>query len=323
VAHVSSGIKRLALSAAIALVPVAAGAQTFPSRTVTIVVPNAPAGAMDMLARLLQQPLQAAWKQTVVVDYKPGGSTAVGTDFVAKAVPDGYTLGVVNAPHVINPAMRKLPFDTVRDLSGVVFLGDSSAVISATPGFPANTLAEMIELVRKNPGKYSYASPGVGSSTHLAMELLKQQAGLDLLHVPFKGSGPAYPEVMSGRVELLCDPMFPTLNHVAAGKLKALALTGPKRSGVAPSLPTVSETLPGFGVTSLYGIVVSSAVPRDLVRKLHTDLAAVIDRPEVRNALLERGIEPRPLSPEQFDELVRNEVQRWANVVKVAKIPTE
>jgi tripartite-type tricarboxylate transporter receptor subunit TctC len=219
--------------------------------------------------------------------------------------------------------MRKLPFDTVRDLSGVVFLGDSSSVISATPGFPANTLAEMIELVRKNPGKYSYASPGVGSSTHLAMELLKQQAGLDLLHVPFKGSGPAYPEVMSGRVELLCDPMFPTLNHVAAGKLKALALTGPKRSGVAPSLPTVSETLPGFGVTSLYGIVVSSAVPRDLVRKLHTDLAAVIDRPEVRNALLERGIEPRPLSPEQFDELVRNEVQRWANVVKVAKIPTE
>jgi tripartite-type tricarboxylate transporter receptor subunit TctC len=321
--RVARGIERLLLSAAIALVPSLAVSQTFPSRPVVLVVPNAPAGAMDMLARILQAPLQTLWKQTVVVDYKPGGSTAVGTDFVAKATPDGYTLGVVNAPHVINPAMRKLPFDTVKDLSGVAFIGDSSSVISATPSLPANTLAEMIELVRKSPGKYSYASPGVGSSTHLAMELLKQQAGLDLLHVPFKGSGPAYPEVMSGRVELLCDPMFPTLNHVAAGKLKALALTGPKRSSVAPSLPTVSETLPGFGVTSLYGIVVASGAPRELVRKLHADLSVVLQSPEVRKVLVERGIEPRGLSPEQFDDLIRNEVERWAKVVKVANIPTE
>src|SRR5512140_189294 len=186
----------------------AQGSTPFPSKPVMLIVPNAPGGAIDILARVMQQQLQTLWNQTVIVEYKAGAGTTVGTDFTAKAQPNGYTLCPVATPHVINPALRQLPYDTVKDLSGITILGVSNILISANPNFPANNLKDAIAVIQKSPGKYSYASPGSGSSMHLAMELLKQSAGLDILHVPFKGSGPAYPEVMSGRIDLLVDPLF-------------------------------------------------------------------------------------------------------------------
>ncbi len=298
-------------------------AQNFPSRPVTIIVPNAPSGLLDVLARILQPPLQALWKQTVVVEYKPGATTAVGTEATARAKPDGYTICVVTTPHVLNPAMQKLSYDTVKDLSGITLIGVSNAIITATPSFPANTLGDAIDLIRKNPGKYSYASPGAGSSMHLAMELLKQRAGIDLLHVPFKGSGPAYPEVFSGRVEFLIDPLFPTLSHVKAGKLKALAVTGAKRSAVAPDVPVVADAFPGFAVNSLFGVVVASGTPRDVVNKLYTDISGVLQTPEIAKKLADIGLDPQPVTPEQFDTLIRTEIERWIKFVKAARISND
>ena len=314
---------RFTIALLLAFAAVHASAQDFPTRPVTLIVPNEPAGFLDVLGRMLQPPLQALWKQTVIVEYKPGVGTALGTAYTAKARPDGYTICVIATPHVINPAMRKLSFDTVKDLSAIAMIGVSSSIITATPTFPAGTFAEALELIRSNPGKYSYASPGVGSSQHLAMELLKKRAGLDLVHIPFKGSGPAYPEVFSGRVQFLIDPLFPTLNHVRAGKLKSMALTGSQRSAVAPNVPLIADFFPGFSVPSLFGLVVASATPRNVVRKIYADVTKVLHQPEIQTRMAELGLESQPVTPEEFDSLIKSEVERWIEFVHSSNIPTE
>jgi tripartite-type tricarboxylate transporter receptor subunit TctC len=312
-----------ALGAAVGLSTLPANAQTFPSKPVTLIVPNAPGGAIDILARSLQQHLQTAWGQTVLVEYKPGAGTVVGTDFVAKAPADGHTLCLVATPHVINPAIRQMPFDTTRDLSGITILGISNVLLSATPSLPVSTLPELIDLVKKNPGKYAYASPGSGSSMHFAVELLKQRTGMDLLHVPFKGSGPAYPEVMSGRIALLIDPLFSSLPHLKAGRLKPIAVTAARRSPLAPDIATMAETLPGFNVQSMFGMVVASATPRSVVQKIYTDVVQVMRRPEVTARLAELGLEPNPIAPEQFDALIKTDIERWTQLVKTANLKVD
>ena len=312
-----------ALGAAVGLSTLPASAQTFPSKPVTLIVPNAPGGAIDILARSLQQHLQTAWGQTVLVEYKPGAGTVVGTDFVAKAPADGHTLCLVATPHVINPAIRQMPFDTTRDLSGITILGISNVLLSATPSLPVSTLPELIDLVKKNPGKYAYASPGSGSSMHFAVELLKQRTGMDLLHVPFKGSGPAYPEVMSGRIALLIDPLFSSLPHLKAGRLKPIAVTASRRSPLAPDIATMAETLPGFNVQSMFGMVVASATPRPVVQKIYTDVVQVMRRPEVTARLAELGLEPNPIAPEQFDTLIKTDIERWTQLVKTANLKVD
>ena len=312
-----------ALGAAAGLGSLPASAQNFPSKPVTLIVPNAPGGAIDILARSLQQHLQTAWGQTVLVEYKPGAGTVLGTDFVAKAAPDGHTLCLVATPHVINPAIRQMPFDTTKDLSGITILGMSNVLLSATPSLPVNTLPELIDLVKKNPGKYAYASPGSGSSMHFAMELLKQRTGMDLLHVPFKGSGPAYPEVMSGRIALLIDPLFSSLPHLKSGRLKPIALTASRRSPLSPEIPTMAETLPGFNVQSMFGMVVASGTPRPVVQKIYNDVVAVMRRPEVTSRLAELGLEPNPITPEQFDAMVKSDIDRWTQLVKTANLKVD
>jgi tripartite-type tricarboxylate transporter receptor subunit TctC len=254
------------------------------------------------------------------VEYKPGAGTALGTDFTAKAAPDGHTLCLVATPHVINPAMRQLPFDTVKDLSGITILGTSNVLISATSAYPANTLRDAVELIKKNPTKFAYASPGSGSSMHFAMELLKQRAGIELLHAPFKGSGPAYPEVFSGRIDFLVDPLFSSLPHVKSGKLKPIAVTGPRRSPLAPEIPTVAELYPGFNVQSMFGMVVASGTPRNVVQKIYADLITVLKKPEVIEKMAALGLEPNPITPEQFDVTIKEDIERWTKLVKSANI---
>lgn len=292
----------------------------WPAKPVTIIVPNAPGGAIDILARVMQQQLQSIWNQNVLVEYKPGVGTALGTDFAAKAPPTGYTLCLIATPHVINPSLRKLPFDTVKDLSGITILGVSDILISANPKFPANNLKEAIDVIRKNPGKYSYASPGSGSSMHLAMELLKQSANLNILHVPFKGSGPAYPEVMAGRVDLLVDPLFSSLPYVKSGRLKPIALTEAKRSTIAPEIPPIAETVPGFNVESMFGLVVASGTPRDVVHKIYADVKTALAKPETQKKMADLGMEPDPITPEEFDAKIKSDIERWDKVVKTAGI---
>jgi tripartite-type tricarboxylate transporter receptor subunit TctC len=311
-------VKQLLAAAACALLPLAASAQApFPAKPVTIIVPNAPGGAIDILARLLEKNLSETWKQPVIVQYKPGAGTVMGTDFVAKSPPDGHTIGLVITGHMINPSLRKnMPFDTLKDLSGVTLLATSPIVLTASAKLPANNVKELIALAKKD--KLSYASPGSGSSMHLGAELLKTTAGIDILHTPYKGAGGAYPDVIAGRVDLLVDPLFSSLPHIKSGGLKPIAIMSAKRSTIAPEIPTVAETLPGFTVESVFGVVVPSATPREVVRKISADMNKVLQAPEVEQRMADIGLTPTGTTPEQFDAYIRTEIPRWAKVVKAS-----
>jgi tripartite-type tricarboxylate transporter receptor subunit TctC len=312
------------MAALFLLAPLVAAAQNFPVKPVKLVVPNPPGGAIDTLARLLSTKLQPQWGQPVVVEYKPGANTIVGTDYVAKSPPDGYTLGMVVASHVINPSIRSdMPYDTLRDLSGVTLTALTTILLSASPSLEASSIAELIAMAKKNPGKLSYASPGSGSAPHLAGELLKLMADIDMVHVPYKGAALAYGDVMSGRTQLIFDPIFGAMPHVKAGKMKALGVTSPRRWPSAPDIAAVAETVPGFSVDSINGIVVASATPRDIVRRLSSDLAIVLKQPDFKARLNEIGLEPVGNTPEEFDAFVRNEIARWSKVVKTAKLTVD
>lgn len=301
-----------------------AAAQGFPTRTVSLVVPNPPGGSIDIQARIFAQKLQEIWGQPVIVDYKPGAGTMLGMEYVARSAPDGHTLGMVVTPLVILPALReKMPYDTLKDLAPVTMTGVSSIMIAASPKLEAGNIAELIALAKKQPGKLTYASPGSGSSMHLAGELLKQEAGIDLLHVPFKGGAQAYPEVMAGRVDLQLDPTFGIYRHVKSGRMKAIAVTSAQRDRSAPEVPAVAETLPGFSVLSINGIVLAGRTPRELVLKINADFRKLLQDPEVAKRLAELGIETVGSSPEDFASFIRSEIERWTRVAKAANVKME
>ncbi|HET9644387.1 MAG TPA: tripartite tricarboxylate transporter substrate binding protein [Burkholderiaceae bacterium] len=297
----------------------------WPTKPVKLIVPNVPGGGIDILARLLQPALQKAWGgQTVLVDYKPGAGTVLGTDFVAKSPPDGYTLGMVVTSHVINPSLRKtMPYDTLKDLAGVSMTAVSGILLSASPKLPVNTLKELIDYGKANPGKLAYATPGAGSSMHLAGELLKLTAGFDMLHVPYKGSGGAYADVSANRVNLMIDPLFASMPHVNNGLLKPIAVMSAKRDASAPKIPAAGETLHDFNVQSINGIVVPKATPRELIHKISADLAKALKSEELKARLEAVGLEPIGSTPEEFDQYVQTELKRWEAVVRKANITLE
>jgi tripartite-type tricarboxylate transporter receptor subunit TctC len=291
---------------------------------VTLVVPNPPGGAIDVQARIYAQKLQEVWGHPVIVDYKPGAGTLLGMEYIARSNPDGHTLGMVVTPLVILPALRdKMPYDTLKDLAPVTMTGTSSIMIAASPKLQANNLAEVIALAKKQPGKLTYASPGLGSSMHLAGELLKLETGIDILHVPFKGGAQAYPELMAGRIDLQLDPTFGLYRHVKAGKMKAIAVTSGKRDPSAPEVPTVAETIPGFSVLSINGIVVAGGTPRELVRRINADFRKLLQQPDTAKRLEELGIEPVGNSPEEFAAFIKSEIERWTRVAKAANVKME
>jgi tripartite-type tricarboxylate transporter receptor subunit TctC len=299
-------------------------AQAFPSRTVTLVVPNPPGGAIDIQARIYAQKLQDLWGQPVIVDYKPGAGTLLGMEHVAKSAPDGHTLCLVVTPLVILPALReKMPYDTLKDLAPVTLTGVSSIMIAASPTLQAGNIAELVALAKKQPGKLTYASPGLGSSMHLAGELLKMEAGIDLLHVPFKGGAQAYPELMAGRIDLQLDPTFGIYRHVKAGKMKAIAVTSAKRDPSAPEVPAVAETLRGFDVLSINGIVAAGGTPRELARRISGDFRKLLREPDIAKRLEELGIEPVGNSPEEFGAFIKGEIERWTRVARAANVKME
>ena len=304
--------------------PVATGAQDFPNRRVTLIVSNAPGAMQDMAARMFAPRLQAIWGQPVIIEYKLGAGTVVGTDYVAKSEPDGYTIGQVATPHVINPSVRpNMPFDTVRDLSGVTMTTIGHVAIIATPSFEANTLAELIALAKKTPGKLSYATAGAGTSMHLTGELLKIMTGIDMVHIPYKGSSAAFPDVISGRVQIMVDSLASAMPSIKSGKLKPIAITSLKRAAAAPNIPTVAELLPGFSMLSINGIVVPSATPRAIVQRINAAYVAALQSPDVRTKMAELSLEPVGNTPEQFDTFIRTEIEKWAKVVKAAGITAD
>lgn len=309
----------LLLWLAAALPFVALAEDAWPSRPIKLVVPFAAGGATDVVARLLAQRMSVVWKQPVIVDNKPGAGTVLGTNILAKAPADGYTLGVVVSAHMINPSLRTgLPYDTLKDFAGISEVGVQHMVIAANPDFPANNLAELIALAKKQPGKISYASSGSGTALHLGMELLKTRAGIDLQHVPYKGGAPAQQDVIGGQVPLLVDIYHSSAPQIKAGRLKAIALFSPQRPRSLPSIPVISETMPGVSALSVIGIVAPAATPRTVVDKASTDIAAVIRSADFTEQLQGMGVEAVGSTAAEFDALIRADVAKWAPIVKAS-----
>jgi tripartite-type tricarboxylate transporter receptor subunit TctC len=263
--------------------------------------------------------MQEVWGQPVVIENKPGAGTVVGTEYVAKSAPDGYTLGFVVTAYVINPSLRSdLPYDTLKDLTGVTQVSVQHLVMAAYPGFPANSIPELIALAKKEPGKLAYATPGSGTAMHLSVELLKTATGIDIVHVPYKGGAPAQQDVMAGRVPILMDVLYAVQPLIKSGKIKVLALLSPKRDPDVPEYPVVSESVPGVSALSLVGIVAPAATPKDLVARISADIAKAVKSSDLTERMKQQGMEPIGSTPEQFDALIRSEIEKWAKVVKLS-----
>ena len=294
-----------------------AQAQDFPRGPVRLVVPFPPGGPTDIVGRLMAQKLGEVWNGSVLVDNKPGAGTSIGTDAVAKSAPDGQTIGMVITAYMINPSLQsKLPFDTLKDLANVTQLVTQHVVLVANPKVPFNTVAELVAYAKRNPGKLTYASPGTGTSAHLAGELLKSEAGIDMVHAPYKGSGPAQTDLVAGRVDIMFDVVHSAKPQVEAGRLKVIALAAPQRPAGLAQYPVIAETVPNVSVTSLFGFVVPAATPRLIVDRIYADSLKVLAMPDVRERLAGLGLEVVGSNPEQFDAFVRSEIAKWAKVIK-------
>jgi len=304
---------------AAALAPLVCTAQNYPTRAVRLMVPFPPGGATDIVGRLVSAKMQDVWGQPVVVENKPGAGTVVGTDYVAKSAPDGYTLGMVVTAYVINPSLRTdLPYDTLKDLTGVTQVSFQHLVMAAYPEFPANNIRDLIALAKKERGKLAYATPGSGTAMHLSVELLKTATGIDIVHVPYKGGTPAQQDVIAGRVPILMDVLYAVQPLIKSGKIKVLALLSPQRDPEAPDYPVVSETVPGVSALSLVGIVAPAATPRDLVHRISVDIASAVKASDLTERMKQQGMKPIGSTPEQFDALIRSEIEKWAKVVKLS-----
>ena len=322
---------RLALTSAFAIalaVPftAAATAQNYPSRTVTVVVPFPAGGSVDGVARILVQKLNETMGQHFIVENRAGGASGiVGANAVAKAAPDGYTLLVSASVHVINPFLYKsVPYDVVHDFTPVTLLAEGPLIVSTTPSVPANNLKDFFALVRKEPQKYTFGATTIGSASHLAIELLKHDAGLDTLVVTYKGTAPALTDLMSGQIQLLADPMLSTLPLAQEGKIKALGLTSLKRAAAAPDIPTVEESgVKGFAFASWYGLWGPKNLPADLSSTLQAHIAKVLALPDVKQRLNALGFEPIGSDGKEFASYIREEMAKCEKIIHDAKIKVE
>ena len=304
---------------AAALAPLVSAAQDYPTRAVRLMVPFPPGGATDIIGRLVAGKMQDVWGQPVLVENRPGAGTVVGTDYVAKAAPDGHTLGMVVTAYVINPSLRgDLPYNTLKDLAGVTQVSVQHLVMAANPSFPANNIPELIALAKKEPGKLAYATPGSGTAMHLSVELLKTNSGIDLVHVPYKGGAPAQQDVVAGHVPILMDVLYAVQPLIKSGKIKVLALLSPQRARESPQYPVVAEAVPGVSALSIVGIVAPAATPRDLVRKISVDIARAVKSSNLTDRMKQQGMEPVGSMPEEFDALISSEIDKWAKVVKLS-----
>ncbi|UIF84922.1 tripartite tricarboxylate transporter substrate binding protein [Cupriavidus sp. UYPR2.512] len=327
---IAPGFSRLAAALAatalfLALAPAGVRAQSYPSKPITVVVPASPGGAIDLVARLVGQKLTAAWGQSVVVDNRSGATGIVGTDLVAKAAPDGYTLALVASSHAINPSMvRKLPFDTVKSFEPVVLTHVVPLMLVVSPSVPVKSVKELIAYGKAHPGELSFASSGSGGAPHFSGELFKSMAGIDMVHVPYKGSTLAHPDLTSGRVSLMFDTVAAIGPQVKAGKVRALAVTTTRHAAIAPQVPTMAEAgLQGYDTSTWGGFLAPAGTPRAVIDKLNAGINQALAAPDVRERLLAAGIEPAGGSPAQFAGFIQSEMVKWAKVARNAGIQPE
>ena len=304
-----------------ALAPVAAIAQSFPNRPVRLVVPFPPGGPLDVTARLIAQKLTETWGQSVVVDNRPGAGGNIGADLVAKSAPDGYTvvLGALST-HAVNPHLfPKMPYDAVRDFAPITLVAITPNVLVINPSLPASSVKELIAYARAHPGRLSFGSGSNGSAGHLAGELFKIDAGVDMVHVPFKGAAPATQALLAGDTQLMFDNLANAMPQVKAGKLKALAVTTAQRSRLAPEMPTLAESgLPGFDISTWYGLLAPAGTPRDIVAKWNAEVTRILNAPDTREKLVAQGAEPAPDTPEQFAQFIAQELAKYQRIVKAS-----
>ena len=321
-------LPRLALTFAAAVAAAtmpSASAQNYPARPIRIIVPFAPGGPADLLARTLGQKMQENWGQAVLADNKPGAGGNLGMDLGAKAAPDGYTLVIAPTGNLtVNPHLGALPYDVFRDLAPVTQLATVENVLVVNPGIAVNSVQDLVALARAKPGSLSFASPGAGSQAHVAGEFLKSLTGIDMVHIAYKGTGPALNDLLGGQVSMMFSQMSSALPHLRAGKLRALGVASLKRSAVLPSLPTVAEqNLPGFEAVSWYALMAPAGTPAEVITKLQAESARILRLPDVREKLAALGAEAVGNRPEELAAIIRAESVRWQKVVKDAGIKAE
>ncbi|MES2362131.1 MAG: tripartite tricarboxylate transporter substrate binding protein [Pseudomonadota bacterium] len=315
----------LALGLAAALPGTSATAQTYPSRPVKIIVPFAAGGPADNYARFIAQRLQDALGQPFVVDDRPGAGSVIGTDVVAKSAPDGYTLLLMSNTHTVNESLiPNKPFQLMRDFVAIAPINYSDLVLVANPALPASNLKELMAQAKAKPGKINYASSGPGTPYHMAGELFKSMAGISLVHIPYRGSSGARTDVMGGQVELMFDAVTTMAEQVKAGKVKALATTGKVRSDVLPDVPTMSEAgLPGYEATIWLGLMAPRGTPKAAVDKLNDAVSKIAGQADVRQLWIKQGAVPMVMTPEVFDKYARDDISKWAQVIKTAGIKVD
>ena len=306
-------------SAAFAQAP---SSQAYPSKAVRIVVPFAPGGGTDILTRIMLPKLNETFKQQLIVDNRPGAGSQIGTEIVAKAPPDGYTILMVDTAFMTNPSLySKLPYNSQKDFSPVSLAATAPVIMIVHTSVPVRTVKELVSLARAKPGALNFASGGPGSSTHLGVELLKYVAKIDLVHIPYKGTGPAVADVLGGQVTMMFAGISSVKQHVESGRLRAIAVTGEKRSIAMPRVPTFGEAgMKQVDASSYWGALAPARTPPEIVARLSTTMAQVLKMPDVRDKLVELGFDPIGGGPSEFAALIEKETDKWAKVIKAAGV---
>ena len=319
-------LKKFLLTASLVFVAAAPTlAQTYPTKPVKLVVPFPAGGGTDIVSRLIAQKLADVWQQPVVIDNKPGANTLIGTEYVANAPADGYTLLMASPSHTINASLYKnIKFNTQKAFVGVAVVASGPLALVVNQAVPAQNVRELVALAKAKPGTISYASAGTGSSPHLAGELFEYLAGVDMLHVPYKGTAPATTDLVGGQVQAAFSPLAGVLPHILSGKLRALALTSPKRLAAMPNVPTIAESgIPGYDVQQWWGIVAPSGTSNEILKKISADVAKILQMSSVQEQIAKIGAEPGQASPEQLDALIRKEIVQWKTIIEAANIVAE
>jgi len=314
----------VSFAAFVFVLPAVASAQQYPNRPIRLLVGYPPGGPADVTARLVAPYLSEALGQQIVIDNRSGAGGTVAAATLATAAPDGYTMGIVaNGEMAISPNLRKVPYDPLKDFSPVSRIGANQLALVVHPSVQAKSVAELVALAKAKPGTVNFASAGTGSTAHLAGELFKSLAGIDIVHVPYKGAGPAMTDLIGGQVHMLITGYPGALPHIKAGRLRALGVTGAKRLVAAPGLPTIGETVKGYEVRSSYGLLLPLKTPKTIVTRLHKEMAATVKRPEVQEKLIALGFEPEGNTPAEFAAQLKVELDKWARVIKIAKVTVE
>ena len=307
------------------LIAVEAAAQSYPVRPIRMVIPYPPGGPTDFVGRTVGQKLSQYLGQQVVVDNRPGAGTIIGSELVARAAPDGYTVlfGTGGGTFLAPLMLPKVPYDPLRDFAPVTMLVQSPQVLVTHPSLAANSIAELVALAKSKPGVLNFASVGAGTSPHLGGELFQSLTGTKIVHVPYKGTAPAMTDLISGQVQMMFTSMPTVLAHVKAGRLKLLGTGGTKRSAVIPDTPSISETVNGFELITWYGIFAPAKTPEPIIRRLNTEIVKVLNEPESRDRLAAQGLEPAPMTPQELKRYTEQDTARWARLIKAAGIKGE